>query len=236
MKDGAQPSGESSWLKSREGRKIFCHNTCPRHFGALFAALRFVIAVHTEPGQLVPSPPLASSWIWCSSWMAMMLLEPSGWMLYGSLRLTPSRCSAFLQRRSSSRSRAVRIARARGSARAPGGAAWRPLPEVLRNRLMEVPHGGAGRHGDHPGVTDGLVSRQAGGWVQQQQALDKVLGQVGHWGPRLWNRRSREEWLPSVSYPRRYHTHTDTLETHRPRDEVLAQIQNLFKAGCKISF
>lgn len=45
---------------------------------------------------------------------------------------------------------------------------------------MEVPHGGAGRHGGHPGMADGLVGRQAGSWVQWQQALDKVLGQIGH--------------------------------------------------------
>lgn len=33
---------------------------------------------------------------------------------------------------------------------------------------MEVPHGGASCQGDHPGVTDGLVGRQTGGWVQLQ--------------------------------------------------------------------
>lgn len=76
-----------------------------------------------------------------------------------------------------------------GAARAPGGAARRPLPEVLRNGAVEVPHGGAGGHGDHPGVTDGLFGCRARGRVQQQQALDKVPRQVGHGGPRLWDRR-----------------------------------------------
>lgn len=41
---------------------------------------------------------------------------------------------------------------------------------------MEVPHGGAGCHGDHPGVTNGLVGGQAGSRVRRQQALDEVLG------------------------------------------------------------
>lgn len=45
---------------------------------------------------------------------------------------------------------------------------------------MQVPHGGAGCHGKHPRVTDSLVSRQTGDRVQRQQALDKVLGQIGH--------------------------------------------------------
>lgn len=45
---------------------------------------------------------------------------------------------------------------------------------------MEVPHGGAGGHGYHPGVLDSLVSRQAGRWVQKEQALDEVLGEIGN--------------------------------------------------------
>lgn len=45
---------------------------------------------------------------------------------------------------------------------------------------MEVPHGGAGGHGYHPGVLDRLVGRQAGGRLQKEQALDKVLGEIGN--------------------------------------------------------
>lgn len=45
---------------------------------------------------------------------------------------------------------------------------------------MEVPHRGAGSHGHHPGVERSLVSRQARSWVQKQQALNKVLGEIGN--------------------------------------------------------
>lgn len=58
---------------------------------------------------------------------------------------------------------------------------------------MQVPGGGTGRQGEHPGVTDGLLGRQAGSRVCLQQALDEVLGLVGHGGPRLQagSRRNR---------------------------------------------
>lgn len=80
---------------------------------------------------------------------------------------------------------ATATARTCGSTWTPHGAAWHPLPEVLGNGPMEVSHGGAGGHGYHPGVLDSLVSHQAGNWVQKEQALDKVLGEIGNWGPRL---------------------------------------------------
>lgn len=56
---------------------------------------------------------------------------------------------------------------------------------------MEVPHGGAGGHGYHPGVLDSLVSRQAGRWVQKEQALDEVLGEIGNRGPGLRKRTKK---------------------------------------------
>lgn len=78
------------------------------------------------------------------------------------------------------------------AARAPGGAAARsPPPEVLGNGSVEVPDGGAGGHGDHPGVPRGLVGGGAGGGVRRQQALDEVPRRVGHRGPRLWKQKSQ---------------------------------------------
>lgn len=93
-----------------------------------------------------------------------------------------------LRWRQSALNLATVAARTRGFTWTLRGAAWYPLPEVLGNGSMEVPHGGAGGHGDHPGVVDGLVSSQPGSWVQKEQAPNKVFGEVGHWGPRLRNR------------------------------------------------
>lgn len=162
-------------------------------------------------GAAGPIQSLDFPWIGCFSWMALMLLELSGWMLYGSLRVNQSRCSAlmlilfslflnffFSQWHYLSTAHAAGVTRARGTARAPGGAARRPLTQVLGNRSMEVPSGGAGCHGDHPGVTDGLVSGQAGGRIRRQKALDEVLCQVGYWGPRLCERKKQNRETPSV--------------------------------------
>lgn len=72
-----------------------------------------------------------------------------------------------------------------GAGGSAGGAARRPQLQVLGDGSMQVPGGGTGCQGEHPGVTDGLLGRQAGCRLLLHQALDEVLGLVGRGGPRL---------------------------------------------------
>ena len=75
---------------------------------------------------------------------------------------------------------------ARGLGRLGAVAARRgSLQQVLGDGALQVLHGGAGRHAHHPGVLEGLAGGQPLAGVHRQHALHKVLGQVGHAGPRL---------------------------------------------------
>lgn len=61
----------------------------------------------------------------------------------------------------------------------------RPLEEVLGDATLQVLHGGRRGHADDPRVLQGLSGGQPLAGVHRQDPLHKILGQVGHAGPRL---------------------------------------------------
>lgn len=61
----------------------------------------------------------------------------------------------------------------------------RPLEEVLRYAALQVLHGGGRGHANDPRVLQGLSGCEPLAGVHRQDPLDKILGQVGHAGPRL---------------------------------------------------
>lgn len=72
-----------------------------------------------------------------------------------------------------------------GALAAGGGS----LEKVLGDGTVQVLHGGGGRHADHPGVLQGLKGCHPVAGVHREQAVDEVLGQVGHAGPGLKHKR-----------------------------------------------
>lgn len=64
-----------------------------------------------------------------------------------------------------------------------------PLEKVLGDGTVQVLHGGRGCHADHPGVLQGLKGRHPVTGVHREQAIDEILGQVGHAGPGLKHKR-----------------------------------------------
>lgn len=64
-----------------------------------------------------------------------------------------------------------------------------PLEKVLGDGAVQVLHGGGGCHADHPGVLQGLEGGHPVAGVHRQQAIDEILGQVGHAGPGLKHKR-----------------------------------------------
>lgn len=68
-------------------------------------------------------------------------------------------------------------------------AGGRPLEKVLGDGTVQVLHGGGGCHADHPRVLQGLQGRHPVAGVHRQQAVDEILGQVGHARPGLKHKR-----------------------------------------------